>query len=134
VVILINCHDDAFKIQRSSSSSWYWAEYSSFTVASSANFYKLTVSSFVSGDAGDGLLNPSFIANGKVFQTYDYIPQNYCGGWVCATNKNGGWWYACCTSSLLNADGTGSWASASMAPNGVIVSDITSSRLFAELI
>jgi Fibrinogen beta and gamma chains, C-terminal globular domain len=137
VVILMNCHDDAFKIQRSSSSSWYWVEYSSFTVASSANLYTLTVSGSFAGDAGDSLRNPGWNSNGKLFQTFDNIPTNYCitmgvSSWQCAAN-NGGWWYACCAASLLNADGSGQWLSKSMTDTGSRVFDIVSSRMFAEL-
>lgn len=124
----------SLKIQRSSG-NWYWAEYSSFSVASSSNYYKLTVSSTCSGDAGDAMSNPGWPANGKVFQTSDNVPTNYCISWVCATEPNcGGWWYSCCSSSLLNHDTVGSWASASATASGSVNFDVTSSRMFAELV
>jgi len=63
-----------------------------------------------SGDAGDGLLNPSWSVNGLMFSTLD-SNNGLCGGYNCAgpAGDGGAWWFGCCSVSNINFDTAGYW-------------------------
>lgn len=72
-----------------------YAKYSSFSVASEADKYKLTVGGY-SGTAGDSLSHH----NGKKFTTKDQDNDNAGGN--CAISFESGWWFTDCFKSNLN--------------------------------
>lgn len=83
------------------------AVYSSFTVASESDSYRLDVSGF-GGTAGDALLdgNAVEIHSGMPFTTHDKDnDENTTGN--CAVASHGAWWYNNCYSSNLNGKYTG---------------------------
>ncbi|XP_009294451.1 microfibril-associated glycoprotein 4-like [Danio rerio] len=67
-----------------------FAQYSSFSVGSEAEGYKLQVSGFTDGGAGDSL----FFHNGMKFTTYDKDQDNTEKN--CARMYLGGFWYNAC--------------------------------------
>ncbi|KAI2647292.1 Microfibril-associated glycoprotein 4 [Labeo rohita] len=67
-----------------------YAVYESFSVDSEAHGYKLHVSSFVDGGAGDSL----YYHNGMKFSTFDKDEDNSGGN--CAMKYQGGFWYNKC--------------------------------------
>lgn len=69
-----------------------FAEYSSFTIGSSASNYQLTVGGY-NGNCNDSLT----YHNGSAFSTRDSITNN------CAILYKGAWWYKSCLKSNLNA-------------------------------
>ncbi|XP_076806414.1 techylectin-5B-like [Clavelina lepadiformis] len=73
------------------------ADYSSFSIESAENLYRLRVSGY-SGNAGDYLS----YNNGHPFSTED--SDNDTHGRNCATAFGGtqGWWFGACSSSFLN--------------------------------
>ncbi|XP_076805268.1 microfibril-associated glycoprotein 4-like [Clavelina lepadiformis] len=73
------------------------ADYSSFSIESAENLYRLHVSGY-SGNAGDSLAN----SNGRPFSTED-SDNDYSRG-NCATYFGGsqGWWFSNCGLSFLN--------------------------------
>ena len=75
--------------------SWYWAEYSSFTILSEAYNYKLLVSGY-SGNVGDALSYHSNI----MFSTYDRDNDQW---WSNCALRYGGFWYKIC--GFCNANG-----------------------------
>ncbi|XP_076809110.1 microfibril-associated glycoprotein 4-like [Clavelina lepadiformis] len=80
----------------------YWVEYSSFSVDSEADLYRIHVSGHT-GNATEGFL----FSNGQVFITIDKH-ENHHRGSNCAIldGNNGGWWYSIwdnCGDSWLNA-------------------------------
>ncbi|XP_051716111.1 microfibril-associated glycoprotein 4-like [Ctenopharyngodon idella] len=68
-----------------------YAVYESFSVDSEADGYKLHVSGFVDGGAGDSLNKH----NGMKFSTFDNDQDVWSGG-SCAVDKSGGFWYEEC--------------------------------------
>ena len=84
--------------------SWYYAEYSSFTVYGESRNYELRVSGY-SGNAGDSL---SF-SNGMMFTTYDRDNDPYTGSRYndnCAVLWGGGFWYKTCAFCRINCGRT----------------------------
>ena len=77
-----------------------YAQYSSFSVGDSASKYTLSVSGY-SGTAGDSLTTGDHVHNGQQFSTRDQDNDIYGGN--CAQEFKGGWWYADCHVSNLNA-------------------------------
>ena len=80
--------------------SWYWAEYSSFTVLSEVYNYRLLVSGY-SGNAGDAL----YYNDKMMFTTYDrdndpLIYSAYNNN--CAVYNGGGFWHKDCTLASVN--------------------------------
>ncbi|CAK8686721.1 microfibril-associated glycoprotein 4-like [Clavelina lepadiformis] len=73
------------------------ADYSSFSIESAENLYRLRVSGY-GGNAGDTLMSN----NGRAFSTED--SDNDSHGANCATRFGGsqGWWFGSCGFSLLN--------------------------------
>ncbi|CAM4618445.1 unnamed protein product [Leuciscus chuanchicus] len=71
-----------------------YAVYESFSVDSEADGYKLHISGFVNGGAGDSLSTH----NGMKFSTFDKDQDNWNGG-SCALSKSGGFWYNTCYST-----------------------------------
>jgi len=81
--------------------SWYYAEYSSFTVSGESRNYELHVSGY-SGNAGDSLS----YHNGMMFTTYDrdndpFTVSRFNGN--CAVLYGGGFWYKTRAFCLVNA-------------------------------
>lgn len=72
-----------------------FAEYTTFFVASAADYYRLTVDGY-SGDAGDSLSTHS----GKKFSTKDVDNDQSLEN--CALRFRGAWWYGNCLTSDLN--------------------------------
>jgi len=80
--------------------SWYWAEYSRFTVLGESRNYTLQVSGY-SGNAGDALR----YHNGMMFTTKDrdndpWTDSNYNDN--CAVFYGGGFWYNACSDCRVN--------------------------------
>ncbi|CAF1368160.1 unnamed protein product [Rotaria magnacalcarata] len=73
-----------------------FAQYSSFRVSSEADKYRLTLGSYVKGDAGDSLSTE----NNMQFSTKDQ--DNDLNAVFCAQIYNGAWWYRTCHSANLN--------------------------------
>ena len=80
-----------------------YAEYTTFSVASVHNFYRLNVGGFTGnvGDAMGDVAFPSRVPNGQRFSTFDEdndpsVLSN------CALAKKGGWWYNQCYHCHLN--------------------------------
>ena len=116
-----------FQIQRDTG-LWYSVEYSSFSVGSEADKYRLSVSGF-SGDTGDALaapVNPSRICNGMKFTTPDQDNDKsvrHCLGGI------DGWWYNRCARSMLNRDANAEWN----AETDAYIFDVISSRMLVQL-
>jgi len=90
-----------FELQARDNSSWYWAEYSSFTVLGESSNYALHVSGY-SGNAGYDALG---YHNGMMFTTYDrdndpWTSSSYNGN--CAVYNGGGFWYKRCSHCDVN--------------------------------
>lgn len=100
----------AFKIQHTQPLDWQYAEYSSFSIRSESSFYTLFVGGY-SGDAGDALatLFDQYTSNGARFSTFD-ADQDYLDNGNCASYRHGGWWYNCCSRSVLNSQSEASWS------------------------
>ena len=88
---------------------WYSEEYDWFFIESEAQFYKLHVSLFAVGDAGDSLnspLDPRKTSNGMSFSSPDV--DNDLSSGNCAQVQGGGWWYCDCSASTqLGLSGVG---------------------------
>jgi len=76
--------------------SWYYAEYSRFTVSSEASNYTMKVSGG-SGNAGDALS----YNDGMMFTTYDRDNDERCLG-NCAVIDGGGFWHRNCVYGGVN--------------------------------
>ncbi|KAL6482458.1 hypothetical protein MHYP_G00105380 [Metynnis hypsauchen] len=68
-----------------------YAQYSTFSVDSEVNGYKLIVGGFLNGGAGDSLTTH----NGQKFSTFDK-DQDSWGGGNCAKTYLGAFWYSAC--------------------------------------
>jgi len=79
--------------------SWYWAEYSSFSVDSEASNYTLAIGGYW-GNAGDALS----VQNGKMFTTYDR-DNDVHSSMNCAVLLGGGFWYQTCGWCFVNTAG-----------------------------
>lgn len=73
-----------------------FAQYYSVQVANELDKYRLTLGSYIKGDAGDSLSSQ----NGMQFSTKDRDNDAYSGS--CAQVYNGAWWYIACHQSNLN--------------------------------
>ena len=84
------------EIQAADTKIWYYAEYSSFTLNSESDSYRIRVSGY-SGTAGDAFRNNfqvDWITNGYRFSTFDSDQSpGSCPG-------NGWWWNSCGLSQL----------------------------------
>jgi len=89
---------------------WYSAEYSTFSISDEAGEYQLTAA-WYSGDAGNALQNQGWSATGQRFSTWDNDNDGCGAGYNCGDGHNAGWWYACCSQSLVNQDGLAVWSS-----------------------
>ena len=85
-----------FVVQQQITSSWYWAEYSTFVVADESSDYQLMVAGF-SGNVTVDAFGPH---NGNVFATSD---RDVAAG--CAQSLLGGFWYNDCGTARVNAAG-----------------------------
>jgi len=87
-----------FVLQLYIGGTWYYAEYSTFSIDPESNKYTLQVSGY-SGNAGDSLLDPAISGtvnlNGMGFTTSDVDNDRWPGG-SCAQNHGGGWWFNYC--------------------------------------
>uniref|UniRef100_A0A4W4FC60 Fibrinogen C-terminal domain-containing protein n=1 Tax=Electrophorus electricus TaxID=8005 RepID=A0A4W4FC60_ELEEL len=81
-----------------------YAQYSAFSVESETEGYKLHVSGFTDGGAGDSLT----IHNGQKFSTLDKDQDTYADG-HCARSFLGGFWYGAC--HYANPNGIYLWGS-----------------------
>ena len=82
---------------RSNTSNWYSAEYSSFTVLSEADNYRLLVDGY-SGNAGDAFRSGH---DNMMFTTYDRDNDRLSSD-NCAASRGGGFWYMACDSAQIN--------------------------------
>ena len=89
-----------FDLQSRSNGSWYYAEYSTFTVLSEAEKYRMRVTGY-SGNAGDAFR----YHNNKMFSTYD--SDNDVWSDNCAASRGGGFWYRSCDSVQINVPRVG---------------------------
>lgn len=71
-----------------------FARYTTFSVGPEAHGYKMTVTGFKNGGAGDSLK----YSNGQVFSTFDRGVYK-----LCANTYHGGFWYRNCAHANLNA-------------------------------
>ena len=89
-----------FDLQARDNGSWYYAEYSSFTVFSESTNYRMQVSDY-SGNIGDAFT----WEDGTMFTTYDrdndpWTDTNYQNN--CAVYNGGGFWYNSCSRTGVN--------------------------------
>ncbi|CAK8684697.1 angiopoietin-related protein 1-like isoform X2 [Clavelina lepadiformis] len=80
--------------------SFHWAQYSTFSVDSEADLYRLHVGGYT-GNATDALISTH---NNQAFTTLDMDNDKWSRN--CATENDGetgGWWYNACKNSQLNA-------------------------------
>jgi len=87
-----------FDLQSFSNSSWYYAEYSTFRVATEARKYRIHVAGY-SGNAGRDAFR---YHNSRFFSTYDRDNDVNFGG-NCAVRDGGGFWLRAC--SVCNVNG-----------------------------
>ena len=83
--------------------SWYWAEYSTFTVKNETYNYQLQVSGYSSNTGYDAF----GYQNGMLFTTYDRDNDPYTNNAYnnnCAVRNGGGFWYKQCARCSINAD------------------------------
>lgn len=99
--ILLNLDPHRLRIEiESTSGRQFYAEYDGFQVTDENDGYRLVLSSFSSGSAGDALL--SIIShNGSRFSTRDKDNDKYDAG-NCAVQYQGGWWFHSCFIAFLN--------------------------------
>ena len=98
------------EVQSNDTRKWYSAEYASFSLGSNTTFYKLVVSSYVGGDAGESFMTGTtgMTANARAFTTYDADHDGW-GSNCCATVNGGGWWFNACGLSTLTVFGGNSY-------------------------
>jgi hypothetical protein len=92
-----------FDLQSNKTGVWYVAEYSTVTVASEADNYRLNVTGF-SGNVSDDALNFGVfhIQNGVQFSTKDRDNDLYRSA-NCALLSKGGFWYTSCGYCQVNS-------------------------------
>ena len=73
-----------------------FAHYYNFQIANELDKYRLTLGSYLKGDAKDSFT----VHNGMQFTTKDQDNDSLSGS--CAQVRNGAWWYRSCASSNLN--------------------------------
>ena len=78
-----------FDIQQQPNGTWYYAQYSNFSIGNLSTYYRLSITGY-SGDAGDALS----YHNGQQFSTYDADHDAHSGN--CAAGFAGGFWYNAC--------------------------------------
>jgi len=92
--------------RRDTNGTWYYAEYSSFTVLSEATKYTLLVSGY-SGNTGDQFTRDWFTHyNRMMFTTYDRDNDPWTASAYnnnCAVQIGGGFWYKACSDVRFNA-------------------------------
>ncbi|XP_063043338.1 microfibril-associated glycoprotein 4-like [Engraulis encrasicolus] len=88
-----------------------FAKYATFSVGSPRDGYKLTVSGFTNGGAGDSLT----LHNGMKFSTFDRDQDNWSGN--CASQYLGAYWYNACHYS--NPNGVYAWGATKLFAIGV---------------
>ncbi|KAM4020401.1 ficolin-1-like isoform 1-T1 [Anomaloglossus baeobatrachus] len=74
----------------------YFAKYDSFSVLQESQKYKLLLSGFTEGNAGDSMT----YHNNSMFSTKDQDNDSSTGS--CINKYNGGWWYGSCLHASLN--------------------------------
>ena len=87
-----------FDLQNRVDGTWYYAQYSNFSVGDSSTNYKLAIGGY-SGDTGNDAMKYS---NGRQFTTNDADHD----GWSdnnCASRYGGGYWYNYCSHAQLTA-------------------------------
>ena len=92
------------EVQAADTKIWYFTEYSSFTLNSESDFYRIQVSGY-SGTAGDAFrdnIRSDWITNGYRFSTFD---SDHSPGSCCADRGRSGWWLNLCGASELNECG-----------------------------
>ena len=78
-----------------------FAQYDNFSISGASDFYRLSVSGFSGGDAGDSMQhNGSDYHNGMRFSTPDKDNDRENGD--CAFHFSSGWWFNACYYSNLN--------------------------------
>jgi hypothetical protein len=87
-----------FDLQSYNTGLWYVAEYSTFTVASEADNYRLNVTGF-SGNASNNALG---YQNGMMFSTKDRDNDDMSGS-HCAEVKGYGFWHKGCSNCGVNS-------------------------------
>ena len=80
--------------------TWYFAQYSSFSVGDSSTNYTLTIGGY-SGDTG---YDAMAYHNGQQFTTYDADHDGWHGN--CAYLFGGGFWYGECADAQITASAT----------------------------
>ena len=102
------------EVQSSVNLKWYSAEYTTFTLASEADKYRINVGGYT-GDAGDGF-NVSPLTRGVTtnmpFTTVDDDNDYYFYHYTivdCASKAGGWWWNGCGTSALTVPGGSSMW-------------------------
>ena len=75
--------------------TWYYAQYSNFSVGDSSTNYTLTIGGF-SGNVFDAMA----YYNGRPFTTYD-VDNDACPNSNCARLFGGGFWFGCQGSAVL---------------------------------
>ena len=82
--------------------TWYFAQYSIFSVGDSSTNYQLTIGGY-SGNAVDVMV----YHNGLPFSTYDVDNDGWPYG-SCAIETGGGFWYGFCANTRLTASASSS--------------------------
>src|SRR6218665_808456 len=112
----INSSHFLSQVQLNSSGTWYYAEYSSFSIDSEGNNYTLRLSGF-SGNATDSLTNTSMQSagylDGMSFSNFN-VDNDKSELRNCAEDRGGGWWSKDCSYACLTCSYNGDffrWAS-----------------------
>ena len=82
---------------------WYFAGYSSILISDESDFYRIQLSNYSGGTAGDAFQDVpdwNFETNGQRFTTFD-ADHDQATSTNCATGT-GGWWFKLCGLSCLN--------------------------------
>ena len=95
-------------VQARDTKLWYFAEYSSILISDESNLYRIQLSNYSGGTAGDAFQDVpiwTLETNGKPFTTFD-ADHDGSTSTNCAAGT-GGWWYRQCGTSCLNGCGYG---------------------------